>query len=194
MQFDETAVRGELEAVDRLISIKSLQLMDMERAMKLAEKGLTGFACADGLYNKATADCCGRIHFVQHLLKLNGAGFLLGLDPADYEGRIREYLQAAHIALLYDLEIAFHNLKKGSTVFLLSHAPNCGQRVHFGLSFEEMLIATHEAHEVVVKALNIDHSVVIPGLMVDRNYGTKDPEIELYVIKHELIRQNGKSH
>ena len=194
MDYNEKDVWAELQEVNGLINDGLLQKMRLDRARMLAEKGLTGLACADGLYNHATADCCEQIHFIQHLLKLNGAGFLLGLDPNYFEGRQREYLKAARIALLYDLEVSFHYLKKGSTVFVLSHAPNCGQRAHFGLSLWEMLVATHRAHEVVVEKLKIQHNLVIPILMVDRDYGNgHDPEIELYVIKHDLIGKNDVS-
>ncbi|MDP2684850.1 MAG: hypothetical protein Q8P20_07500 [bacterium] len=91
MHYDVKAIQNELEEVDRLIDLGLLQPMRMGRAIQVANQGLTGLACADGWYNKATADYCERIHFVQHLLKLNGTGFLLGLDPANFEGRIREY-------------------------------------------------------------------------------------------------------
>ncbi|MFA5052048.1 MAG: hypothetical protein WC544_03245 [Patescibacteria group bacterium] len=191
MNYDVNAVQEELKTVDRLIAEKCLQRMRLDRAANLAEKGLTGFACADGLYHQTTADCCSSIHWVQHLLQLNGTGFLLGLDSDQFEGEKSEYLRCAQFALIYDLKVAYHKLKKGSSVIVLSHAPNCGQRVDFGISLAEMMLATHRAHDRVVAELGIDHNVVIPALMVDRTYGTFGPgpkEVELYVIKHELVR------
>ncbi len=195
MQFDAKIVQEELESIDHLIAEKCLQQMKLDRAAKIAVRGVTGFACADGLYNSITADCCADIHWLQHLLKLNGAGFLLGLDPERFDSEKREYLRCAQHALIYDLKVAFHKLKKGSSVLLLSHAPNCGQRMDFGISTLEMLLATHRAHDRVVTELGIDHNVVIPAVMVDRTYGVFGPEskpVELYVIKHQLVRSRSK--
>lgn len=192
MHYDATAIKAELEIVDRLIAEKCLQPMRLERAAKLAEHGLTGFACADGLYNRATADCCEQIHFVQHLLKLNGTGFLLGMDPNHYAGRQRRYLESAQFALMYDLDVAFHKLKKGSSVLMLSHSPNCGQRLHFNMDVRNMLLATHRAHDRVANELAVNHDIVLPMVMVDRTYGELHPakkKIELYVVKHELMRR-----
>ena len=194
MKFDSKLIAEELGQVDRLIGEGCLQLRKPERIAKLAEHGMTGLACADGRYNKATADFFSKFHWMQHLLKLNGTGFLLGLDPSEFDGHRRQYLEAAQFALLYDLEVAFKKLLHGRTVILLSHSPNCGQRAHFGLNLEEMLLATHRAHDRVVETLGVDHKIVIPALMVDRTYGVTDPaqqEVELYVIKHDLIRRNG---
>ncbi|PIY96943.1 MAG: hypothetical protein COY66_02105 [Candidatus Kerfeldbacteria bacterium CG_4_10_14_0_8_um_filter_42_10] len=180
-------IQDSLEFVNWLIREGGLQLMKHERIRELARGGIIGCMCADGDYSLLLEMKLKEVNPRQHLLKLNGGGFLLGLDPnSGFDAATKEYLHAAQVVLKWDLTEAFHQLKKGTTVLMIAHGIHCGKAHKLEVSLSDMLLATMRADEVVTAHLEVSEDVVLPVFLMDWTPGEKGilkKKVKLYVVK-----------
>lgn len=189
MKLDLKRYKRDLALVNWLVQEGGLQLINEERLKTLCSKGITGTRCPDGIYIEPLALILGKFHQVRHFPGLHGGAILLGLDPSkmDFSKEDKKYIQCAKFVLKKNLSDAFHHLKKGSVVLLISHIP-CGQAGIWGLSLKEIILATLRADIRLTKYLKVAEEVVLPMLLIDRNPREKvisKKKVRLYVIKNK---------
>lgn len=181
--------------IDLLIERRGLQLVNNDRLNMLAHGGIIGCVCSDGDYSVPLEIRLREASPRQHLLKLHGSGFVLGLDPSRFSGTVAEYIRSAQLTLKTDLREAYTEFGKGTTILLIAHGPHCGKAAKLAVSLPDMIKATMQADNIITSYLGVSENIVLPMLLVDRTPEVSDilmKKVELYVIKNaawDLITQ-----
>jgi hypothetical protein len=155
--------------IEYLIEKGGLRKIDDDRMNTLLRKGALGVACTDGRFSTFITKGLSQYTDTQHLDRIHGGGFLLGLcDPAKYgiDRKHWEYIRCARIVLLQDLQDSSVE-HIGEVILCVIHGPNCWKMKDLNLAFHNMILAGLDSDDFITETLEVHEDIVLSILIVD---------------------------